>query len=205
MFPWHGARSSSCSWCVGACACFLGNLFSPVSLPQRLPANDTYHHFQGVNNHATTLSKLTKSLSQLSLLLPSSNLTLIFYPTEALLTIVARIYSLILRFLVDSIKFYKASRLPHSLDSISRPWKLRFQDTYDDVALHAAQLKDLSSLAAKAELRDVHPDLVESCKLWEDLNAQIMHMKSAQASMKALIETKVSEQTALLSSTCDLS
>jgi len=109
-----------------------------------------------------------------------------------------------LRFLLESVKFYKASRLQHSLDSVFRPWKLRFQDTYDDIALHTSQLKDLSSLAAKAELRDVHLGLVESHRNLEVVNAQIMHMKGAQSSMKALIESKISEQTALLSSTCDL-
>lgn len=148
------------------------------------------------------MSKLSKSLSEISLLLPSAQLTLILYPTEALLTIVAKIYALILRFLVESIKFYTASRLQHSFDSIFRPWKLRFQEIYDEIAQHATQLKDLSSLAAKAELRDVRLDLVESRKAWEDVNAQIMHMRSAQAGMEALIATKVAEQTALLSSTC---
>ena len=150
---------------------------------------------QGISNHATTLSKLSKSLSQLSLLLPSANLTLILYPTPALLRTVASIYSLILRFLLESIKFFKASRLQHSLDSLFRPWKLRFQDTYDDIAQRASELKDLLSLAARAELRDVHLSLEESR---QDMNLQIMQVKSAQTSMEALIEKKVSEQTQLI-------
>ncbi|KIW46704.1 uncharacterized protein PV06_02352 [Exophiala oligosperma] len=155
--------------------------------------------FVGISNHATTVAKLSKSLSQTSLLLPSAQLTLFLYPTEALLTTVARIYALILRFLVESIKFYKASRLQHSIDSVFRPWKLRFQETYDEIAQHASHLKDLSSLAAKAELRDIHLDLVESRKAWEDVNAQIVHMRTNQAGMEALIATKVAEQTALFS------
>lgn len=155
---------------------------------------------QAISNHATTLSKLSKSLSQLSLLLPSTKLTLILYPTPSLLSTVAKIYALIVRFLLESAKFYKASRLQHSFDSVFRPWKLRFQETYDDIAAQAAQLRQLSNLAAKAELRDIHLELIEYRRVCENMSSQITGMNSAQVSLEALVERKVSEQMALLSS-----
>ena len=86
------------------------------------------------------------------------------------------------------------------MDSVFRPWKLRFQETYDDIAVHAAQLKDLSSLAAKAELRDIHLELIESRRACENMSSQMTTMQSTQMSLEALVERKVSEQMALLSS-----
>ncbi|KAL8961828.1 MAG: hypothetical protein Q9193_001671 [Seirophora villosa] len=107
--------------------------------------------FIAVINHATTVSKLSTSISQIADLLPQHSLHVILYPTSEMQNAVARLYACILRFFLSALQWYNDSRAAHALKSIFQPWDIRFRSEHEAVAAAAQQVERLADAALKAE------------------------------------------------------
>ena len=129
-------------------------------------------------------------------------MALILYPTAEMQQAVAWVYASIMKFLHLAVCFYKEGRLEHSIKAIFQPWALRFQDVYDELADRSVRVKELADSAAKAELRDIHLDILDGRKVLNEVNARVDTLYSAQKTLRALFEEKMSDQTHLLSSKC---
>lgn len=123
--------------------------------------------------------QLSKVFAQIADILPRAELSLILYPTQAMLENAARLYTHILRFTQRAIVWYRQGKLKHCWDAIARPWALRFKDEVQEIEQHSRQMDSLASAASKAELRDTHMELTEARKELLRVsqgNAQLMAM-----------------------------
>lgn len=123
--------------------------------------------------------QLSKTLSQIADILPRTELSLILYPTQAMMENAARLYAHILRFTQRAIVWYRQGKLKHCWDAIARPWALRFKDELQEIEQHSRQMDNLASAASRAELRDTHTELTEARKELLRVsqgNAQLMAM-----------------------------
>jgi hypothetical protein len=74
---------------------------------------------------------------------------------------VAHLYAQIIKFIQKAVTWYKKGALAHAWGSIARPWALSFQDNVEDVKVLSQRVDELASTAEKAELRDVHREVLE--------------------------------------------
>ena len=155
---------------------------------------------KAIINHQELLAKISKHTAQVADLLPQQKMALILYPTAEMQQAVAWVYASIMKFLYLSICFYKEGKVKHSIKAIFQPWALRFQDLYDELSDRSMRVKELASTAAKAELRDVHLDILDSRKVSDEMNSRIKTLHSTIEGLTALFEQKMSHQTDLFSS-----
>ncbi len=138
-----------------------------------LPIN----HAQAVINHATTVSKLSASVSEIADLLPQHSLHVILYPTAEMQMAVARLYACILRFFLSALQWYSDSRATHALKSIFQPWDLRFKGEREAVAAAAQQVERLADVALKAEVRDTRLEVVRGSADREIIRRETSELK----------------------------
>lgn len=116
---------------------------------------------------------------------------LILYPTNAMREAVARLFASILKFCRVAVQFYRDGRLKHSVKAIFQPWSLAFQDVYDELATQAERVKELAALAAKAELRDAHIEILESRRVSNQMSSEIITLKSTVQDLKVMLEQRM--------------
>jgi len=107
---------------------------------------------------------------------------------------VARLYARIIEFVQNAICFYKQGKVVHSIRSIFQPWSLSFQDHYDAILNLSNRVKDLASLAAKAELRDTHLEVIKGRKDLDRTSTEIVMLRSEVQGLKTLVESRFSQQ-----------
>ncbi|KAK4198766.1 hypothetical protein QBC40DRAFT_283226 [Triangularia verruculosa] len=112
--------------------------------------------FVSVLNHEEMVKNLAKSCTRIAETLPRVDLSLILYPTAAMRDAVARLYAVILRFVVHSVRWYRQSRIKHFLTSITNPWNLDYEPELREVEQHARNIDELAQSASHAELREAH-------------------------------------------------
>jgi len=149
---------------------------------------------QVVQNHAELVAKIAKVVSQVADILPQQKLLLILYPTDTMQEAVAQLYAHIIKFVRSTILFYKQGKAMHTIKSIFQPWALSFQDHYESILTLSNRVKDLAGLAAKAELRDTHLEVIEGRKNWDHTNTEVVMLRSEIQSLRALLERKLSAQ-----------
>ncbi|KAK3370366.1 hypothetical protein B0H63DRAFT_486871 [Podospora didyma] len=112
--------------------------------------------FTSVLHHEEMVKNLAKSCAYIADTLPRADLSLILYPTGAMREAVARLYAVILRFIVHSVRWYRQSRLKHILTSITKPWSLDYEPELREVEQHARSIDNLAQSGSQAELREAH-------------------------------------------------
>jgi hypothetical protein len=117
---------------------------------------------KAILNHEEMIKQFAKTCSSIADLLPRTELTLILYPTELMKEAVALLYSRILIFFKCAIRWYKQGKLAHVWTAISRPWSATFKDHVETIAEQARRVEQLSSAAAKTELRETHLEVMET-------------------------------------------
>lgn len=128
-------------------------------------------------NHATTVSKLSTSISEIADLLPQHSLHVILYPTAEMQMAVARLYACILRFFLSALQWYSDSRATHALKSIFQPWDIRFKSEHEAVAAAAQQVERLADVALKAEVRDTRLEVVRGRADWEIIRREMSELR----------------------------
>lgn len=167
MFLWHGELSSFSSSYVSPNFNYIENGLRQKQL------------FQAVLNHEESIVQLSKTLSHIADILPRAELSLILYPTQAMMENAARLYAHILRFTQRAIVWYRHGKLKHCWDAIARPWAVRFKDELQEIEQRSRQMDNLASAASKAELRDTHLELTEARK-------ELLRVSQGNAQLMAL-------------------
>ncbi|KAI0403449.1 hypothetical protein F4802DRAFT_608043 [Xylaria palmicola] len=112
--------------------------------------------FHAVLNHEELVKNLAKAFSRIAESLPHSDLSLILYPTPAMREAVARLYAVLMKFLLRALRWYRHGRAMHVLSSIANPWGLEFEQELGDVERQARIVDELAQSASRAELREAH-------------------------------------------------
>ena len=167
MFLWHGELSSFSSSYVSPNSNYIEKVLRQIQ------------SFQAVLNHEESIMQLSKALSQIVDILPRAELSLILYPTQAMMENAARLYAHILRFTQRAIVWYRHGKLKHCWDAIARPWAVRFKDECEEIEQRSRQMDNLASAASKAELRDTHLELTEARK-------ELLRVSQGNAQLMAL-------------------
>ncbi|KAI4188537.1 MAG: hypothetical protein LQ348_003912 [Seirophora lacunosa] len=142
--------------------------------------------FIAVINHATTVSKLGTSISQIADLLPQHSLHVILYPTSEMQNAVARLYACILRFFLSALQWYNDSRAAHALKSIFQPWDIRFRSEHEAVAAAAQQVERLANAALKAEVRVTRLEVVRGREDWEVMRREMGELRDDNRRLQEL-------------------
>ncbi|KAI1298944.1 hypothetical protein F5Y03DRAFT_386486 [Xylaria venustula] len=109
-----------------------------------------------VLNHEELVKNLAKACARIAESLPRGDLGLILYPTSAMREAVARLYALLMKFLLRALRWYRHGRVVHLLSSIANPWGLEFEQELGDVERQARVVDELAQSASRAELREAH-------------------------------------------------
>ena len=104
----------------------------------------------------------------------------------------ARLYASVLQFMSKAILWYKQGKLKKFMSSINNPWELSFQDTMESIKEDSIRLDKLSDIAAKAELRDTHVEVIEIRKNWVDTNSELGMMRQENQRLADFIKTGMS-------------
>ncbi|KAK4182062.1 hypothetical protein QBC35DRAFT_396714 [Podospora australis] len=112
--------------------------------------------FVSVLNHEEMVKNLAKSCACIAETLPRADLGLILYSTQAMREAVARLYAAIVRFIVRSVRWYRQSRVKHTLASITNPWSLDYEPELREIEQHARSVDKLAQSGSHAELREAH-------------------------------------------------
>ena len=107
------------------------------------------------------ITKFAKVLCQIADILPRANLTLVLYPTAMMQDVLSRLYANIIQVMSQAIHWYKQGKLKHSVSSVFRPWALSFEENVELIREGSIRLDKLADIAAKAELRDTHVEVIE--------------------------------------------
>ena len=108
------------------------------------------------------IRRLCESFSQIADILPSTDLSLILYPTEMMKNAVARLHAYIIRFVIHAVRWYKQGKFAHAWAAIAKPWALSFKGHLEDISRQAEMVKELAHSASRAEYRDAHLEMRET-------------------------------------------
>ncbi|KAI1379320.1 hypothetical protein F4677DRAFT_408614 [Hypoxylon crocopeplum] len=112
--------------------------------------------FLAVLNHEEMVKNLAKACSLIADSLPRADLSLILYPTPAMRETVARLYAMIMKFIVRALRWYRRRTVTHILSSIVNPWSLDFGQELGEIEQHARGIDELAQSASRAEIRESH-------------------------------------------------
>ena len=113
-------------------------------------------------NHEELLHQLAKALSSIAESLPRKDLTLVLYPTQQMKMAVSHLYAQLIRFMLRATRWFKRGKLTHCFGAIARPFGLDFKDDIEKLDEVSRNIDELASVAAKAELRDTHLEMLET-------------------------------------------
>jgi hypothetical protein len=69
---------------------------------------------------------------------------------------VAQLYAKIILFVQDAVKWYKKSKLAHSVSAVFRPYDLGFKTIVEEISIASRRVDQEASAASKAEIRELH-------------------------------------------------
>ena len=128
-------------------------------------------------NHEELTKQIAKAFCRIAEILPRTDLVLILYPTNLMRDGVAHLYAQIIKFLQKAVTWYKKGKLAHAWGSIAKPWALNFHDNVEDIKALSQRVDELASTAEKAELRDVHREVLETRGEVQLIHSQIQNLR----------------------------
>jgi len=137
-------------------------------------------------NHDELTKQIAKAFCRIADIFPRTELVLILYPTNLMRDAAAHLYAQIIKFIQKAVTWYKKGALAHVWGSIARPWALSFQDNVEDIKVFSQRVDELASTAEKAELRDVHREVLKTRGEMQLVQGQI-------ESLRKLFGNKVEE------------
>jgi hypothetical protein len=78
---------------------------------------------------------------------------------------VAQLYAKILHFVRDAVKWYKKSKLSHSVSAVFKPYELGFKTIVEEISRASRRVDQEASAASKAEIRELHIKLQQFAQL----------------------------------------
>ena len=88
-----------------------------------------------------------------------------------------RLYTRIIHVLLQAIQWYRQGKLKHSISAIFRPWAITFHEHFEAIKEGSIRLDRLSDMAAKAELRDTHTEILEARRDWAETTSELQIMR----------------------------
>ena len=146
-------------------------------------------------NHEELTKQIAKAFCRIAEILPRTDLVLILYPTNLMRDAVAHLYAQIIKFLQKAVTWYKKGKLAHAWGSIAKPWALNFQDNVEDIKALSQRVDELASTAEKAELRDVHREVLET-------RGEVQLVHSLIQNLREVVGDKVEEMLQIVTSIC---
>ncbi|KAF2472742.1 uncharacterized protein BDR25DRAFT_341607 [Lindgomyces ingoldianus] len=143
--------------------------------------------FIGVLNHEELLHELSKALCYIADTLPHVELKAVLFPTPLMKTLVGTLYAHIINFVQRAVKWYKEGKIKHAITSITRPFRLRFQDLVDEIREASRKIDQLAASLSFAEQRRMHSRLQDTYAILEDMK-RVMESYNA-LSQAHLIDT----------------
>jgi hypothetical protein len=151
---------------------------------------------KGISNNDEMIRQFAKACAYIADVLPRTELTLILYPTERIKEAVAHLYTKILGFVVHAVKWYRQGKLAHAWAAFAKPWSVTFKDHVEDIGDQAKRVNELSSTAAKAELRDAHLEIMETRKELQITQKQIQALSDfIKHEFSQLVQLSMNTQT----------
>jgi hypothetical protein len=95
------------------------------------------------------------------------------YPVESIRSTLASIYAQILEFCIRATKWFNRVRdnfLKKALHAALHSWPLEFEDIKRTIDRHVRRLRDQSTLAHQAEMRDMHRVMLKFIKAQENFD-----------------------------------
>ena len=138
------------------------------------------------------IRRLCESFSQIADILPSTDLSLILYPTEMMKNAVARLHAYIIRFVIHAVRWYKQGKFAHAWAAIAKPWALSFKGHLEDISRQAEMVKEFAHSASRAEYRDAHLEMRETHdelqKAREELRDARLEIKRTHSDLQKVLE-----------------
>jgi hypothetical protein len=86
---------------------------------------------------------------------------------------VAQLYAKIIYFVQDAVKWYKKSKLAHSVSAVFQPYSLGFKAVVEEISKASRRVDQEASAATKAEIRELHIKFQQFAQLSMGLWLQI--------------------------------
>jgi LytS/YehU family sensor histidine kinase len=109
-----------------------------------------------VLNHEELLTEIAKALAKIANMLPRADLSSNLYPTQRMRVAVAQLYTKVLHFIQDAVKWYKKGKLAHSVSAVFKPYSLGFKAIVDGISEASRRVDQEASAASRAEIRELH-------------------------------------------------
>ena len=103
---------------------------------------------------------------------------------------VARLYAHILNFFLSSLKWYKDNRALHVVKAIFQPWELKLRPVYEAIVSESQQIRELSDVALKTEVRDTRLEVVQGTRHWEQVMQQMDELRRENQYLSHLFQTR---------------
>jgi hypothetical protein len=111
------------------------------------------------------LTEIAKTIAKIASILPRADLCSHLYPTQRMRVAVAQLYAKIMSFVQDAVKWYKKSKLAHSVSAVFKPYGLGFKAIVEDISEASRRVDQEASAASKAEIRDLNIKLQQFAQL----------------------------------------
>jgi hypothetical protein len=141
---------------------------------------------QGILNHATLVTQLSKALAKIGDALQQTKLSAELYRTYTMKDAISRLYAHIILFLQQAIKWYNMSQAGRAIYCILKPFELSYKDTVDEIKLCVQTVNEIAGMAGRAELRDMHISIQMQQQQSRERDAKLHEM---QAQLKDIRET----------------
>ena len=103
---------------------------------------------------------------------------------------VARLYAHILNYFLSALKWYKDNRALHAVKSIFQPWDLKLRPEYEAIVSESQQIRQLTDVALKAEVRDTRLEVAQGTKHWVRVVQQMEELRTENQRLAHLFQTK---------------
>ncbi|PPJ58241.1 hypothetical protein CBER1_08261 [Cercospora berteroae] len=159
-----------------------------------------------VVNHEEMVTQLAEAFSEISDVLPRTDIHLNLYPTDLMKGAVEELYVQIIRFYQRALEWYQASGFKHAVRSLIKPYQLEFRDIVLAIKQRAESVESLAIATAHKEIREMYL-ILKDCLVEQKQNrseqsrvvAQVDGLQDyRQATAKLLTElqqTLISHQT----------
>ena len=103
---------------------------------------------------------------------------------------VARLYAHIPRIFLCSLKWYKSSRAVHAFKSVLQPWDLKFRQEFEAIASEAQQIRRLTDVAMKVEIRDTREEVVQGTKHMGMIRQELQVLRQENQKLQTLFQVR---------------
>ncbi|KAK8114657.1 hypothetical protein PG999_006726 [Apiospora kogelbergensis] len=135
--------------------------------------------FTAFVNHEKTIVKLAKGLSLIADRLPQVELLLSLYPTDRMRMAVAMLNAHVMRFLIRAHDWYLEGAWKHAVHSLTRPYKLRYEDLLDAIAVSTSTIRELASCEEQVNIDTLRKDVVQVNMKLGNMDSKLENMAMA--------------------------